>query len=306
MDRSIVQLITVFAIAAATPAGSHISRQEAPPFRAETRLVVLHATVKNSRGELLTNLGQDAFTVYENGRRQPIKVFRRDDIPVSLGLLIDNSGSMRSLRSKVEAAALAFARASNPGDEIFVVNFADKPRLDVPFTSDAARLQAGIARVDSIGGTALRDAVDLAERYEVDHAMRDRKALLVVTDGNDNASLVSMDALHQQADQHEIVIYAIGLLHDQDSSTAKRARHELDELTGRTGGIAYYPANVDEIDGVVLDLARQIRNQYTIAYAPLNQALDGSYRTIRLVVAGPEHATVRTRAGYRATPTRPT
>ena len=119
------------------------------------------ATVTNSRGELVTNLDQRAFTVEENGKRQPITLFRRDDVPISVGLLIDNSGSMRSLRAKVEAAALAFARASNPDDEIFVVNFADTVHLDVPMTADLRVLEAGIGRVDSIGGTALRDAVDL-------------------------------------------------------------------------------------------------------------------------------------------------
>ena len=133
-----------------------------PAFRAETRLVVIHATVRNPRGELVTNLAREAFTVTENGKRQPITLFRRDDIPVSLGLLIDNSGSMRTLRSKVEAAALALARASNPQDEIFVLNFNDKARIDVPFTSDVRVLEAGIARVDSIGGTAAWDAIDQA------------------------------------------------------------------------------------------------------------------------------------------------
>jgi Ca-activated chloride channel family protein len=297
--RGVFGLAVVFVVFLTTAGG-----YQTPGFRSETRLVVLHATVKNGRGELVTNLSRESFTVYENGKRQPISLFRRDDIPVSLGLIIDNSGSMRSLRSKVEAASLAFARASNPADEIFVINFADKPRLDVPFTSDIARLEAGIGRLDSIGGTAMRDAVDLAERYEIDHAARDRKALIVVTDGNDNASMVAMDQIHQQAEQHDIVIHSIGLLHDQASSSEKRARHELDDLTTRTGGVAYYPTTIDDIDGVVVDLARQIRNQYTIAYAPLNQALDGSYRTIRVVAAGPERLSVRTRAGYRATPAR--
>ena len=122
---------------------------QSPTFKAETRLVVVHATVRNARGELVTTLERDAFTVYENGKRQPISVFRRDDIPVSLGLLIDNSGSMRTLRSKVEAAALALARASNPEDEIFVLNFNDKAHVDVPFTSDVSVLEAGIASTRS-------------------------------------------------------------------------------------------------------------------------------------------------------------
>src|SRR4029077_10121514 len=150
------------AIALLTPLG--IFAQQ-PAFRADTRLVVVHATVRNARGELVTSLGRNAFTVYENGKRQPITLFRRDDIPVSLGLLIDNSGSMRTLRSKVEAAALALARASNHQDEIFVLNFNDKARIDVPFTSDVAVLEAGIARVDSIGGTAMRDAIEMAQTY---------------------------------------------------------------------------------------------------------------------------------------------
>lgn len=273
-----------------------------PSFRTETRLVVLYATVKNDRGELVTNLEQQAFNVFENGKRQPITLFRRDDIPVSIGLLIDNSGSMRAIRAKVEAAALAFARASNPQDELFVLNFADKARIDVPLTSDVRVLEAGIARVDAIGGTAMRDALDMAEGYVREHATRDRKVLVVITDGNDNASLTTIDRVERQAENSETVIDAIGLFGDAGTSTAKAGRHELDRLTDRTGGVAYYPDNIDQIDAVALALARQIRNQYTIAYAPLNQALDGSYRTIRLTVTGSGKFAVRTRPGYRVLP----
>jgi Ca-activated chloride channel family protein len=271
-----------------------------PSFRTETRLVVLHATVKNGRGELVTNLDQPAFTVFEDGKRQPITLFRRDDVPVSLGLLIDNSGSMRRLRSRVEAAALAFARASNPQDEMFVINFADKAQIDVPLTSDVRVLEASIARVDSIGGTAMRDAVGMAERYLRDHATRDRKVLVVITDGNDNASLTTVDRLRKQAEESETVIDAIGLFGDGERSKARTGRHELGALTERTGGVAYYPESIDQIESVAVALARQIRNQYTIAYSPLNQALDGSYRTIRLTVTGSDRLVVHTRPGYRA------
>ncbi len=269
-----------------------------PPFRAETRLVVVHATVRNPRGELVTNLERSAFTVYENGKRQPITLFRRDDIPVSLGLLIDNSGSMRTLRSKVEAAALALARASNPQDEIFVLNFNDKARIDVPFTSDVNVLDAGIARVDSIGGTAMRDALDMAQTYLGEHGTRDRKVLLVITDGIDNASVITRDRIEKQAEERDTVIFAVGLFGTEDR--AKPGRHELDQLAERSGGMAYYPAGIDEIGPVALEIARQIRNQYTIAYAPLNQVLDGTYRAIRVTVSAPERLSVRTRAGYRA------
>jgi VWFA-related protein len=276
---------------------------QAPPFRAETRLVVLRATVTNGRGELVTTLDQRAFTVEENGKRQPIALFRRDDVPISVGLLIDNSGSMRPLRTKVEAAALAFARASNPDDEIFVINFADKVRLDVPMTGDLRVLEAGIGRVDSIGGTALRDAVDLAEGYLQEHATRERRVLLVITDGKDNASVTSIERIRQQAEERQTTIHAIGLFNDRGAAGVSVGKHELTEMTERTGGIVYFPMSIDQVEAAALDLAHQIRNQYTIGYAPLNQALDGSFRSIRVSVAGSDHYTVHTRTGYRAVPT---
>jgi Ca-activated chloride channel homolog len=271
-----------------------------PAFHAEIRLVVVHATVRNARGEFVTSLERNAFTVYENGKRQPIMLFRRDDTPVSLGLLIDNSGSMRNLRPRVEAAALALARASNPQDEIFVLNFNDKARIDVPFTSDVHVLEGGIGRVDSIGGTAMRDAIDMAQTYLDAHAARDRKVLLVITDGIDNASVMSRDRIERQAEQRDTVIFAVGLF--GNAERVKQGRHELDQLVDRTGGMASYPSDIDEIDAVALAIARQIRNQYTIAYAPLNQKLDGTYRAIRVAASGPERLSVRTRAGYLATP----
>jgi Ca-activated chloride channel family protein len=269
-----------------------------PPFHVDTRLVVVYATVRNARGELVTGLERAAFAVFENGKRQPITLFRHDDIPVSLGLLIDNSGSMRTIRPKVEATALALAHASNPQDEIFVLNFNDKAHIDVPFTSDLGQLEAGIGRLDAIGGTAMRDAITLAQTYLNEHSTRDRKVLLVVTDGIDNASVATSDLVEKQAEQRDTVIFAVGLFSAQDR--ARQGRHELDRLSERTGGMAYYPAGIGDIDGVALEIARQIRNQYTIAYTPVNQALDGTYRTIRVTVSGANGLTVRTRAGYRA------
>jgi Ca-activated chloride channel homolog len=272
-----------------------------PMFHAESRLVVLHATVKDASGREITDLSAQAFRVYENGQRQTIALFRRDDIPVSLGLLVDNSGSMRPLRARVEAAALAFVRASNPLDEVFVVNFADKPRVDVPLTSDIGRLTAGIARVDSIGGTAMRDAVEMAEAFLGDHAAHDRRVLLVITDGRDNASTATLRDVERTAGRTDTAVYAIGVFGDPNSATAKAGRRELDQLTERSGGGAAYPATMDEVGNVVEKLARQIRSQYTIAYSPTQQALDGTYRAIRLETPGRRSLTVQTRAGYVAT-----
>jgi VWFA-related protein len=259
---------------------------------------VVQATVQNTRGELVTNLERDAFTVYENGKPQPITLFGREDVPVSIGLLIDNSGSMRSVRAQVEAAALAFARASNPRDEVFVLNFADRPRVDVPFTSDVHVLEAGIARVDSIGGTAMWDAVQVAKTY-LEGGTRNRKVLVVITDGGDDASISTADRVRRRAEQANIVIDAIGLF--GPATSAKGARHDLDQLAEHTGGIAYYPASIDHIERVALDLAQQIRNQYTLGYAPINQTLDGAYRIVKVAVTARERLVVRTRPGYRAT-----
>jgi VWFA-related protein len=263
---------------------------------------VLQATVKNGRGELVTNLGREAFTLYEDGKPQAISVFRADDVPVSLGLLIDNSGSMRRLRAKVEAAALACVRASNHDDEVFVLNFADKARIDVPFTTDVAEVERGIARVDSIGGTALRDALEMGTRYLEEHGSRERKALLVISDGKDNASTTSVDQMRKQAERHDVVVFAVGLASDEDGSVSRAGRHELDDLAELTGGVAYYTARLEDLDAIAVSIAHQIRSQYTIGYRPADRSLDGVYRKLRVVARGPERLTVRTRAGFRAAP----
>jgi Ca-activated chloride channel family protein len=284
--------------------GEVLAAQEAPRFRASVGLVVLHATVKDSRGRLVTNLDEGAFTVYENGKPQPITLFSREDVPVSMGLVLDNSGSMRLVRAQVEAAALALVGASRPRDEACVVDFADKPRLDVPWTSDLQTVRAGIARVDAIGGTAFFDAVDMAQAYVHQSASHDRKVLVVITDANDNASLTTIDHLQDTLTPSGIPVYAIGLA--RDPKTIEQGRHALDRLTKQTGGLAYYPTDVDGIGPAALEIARQIRNQYTIAYRPTNQTLDGSYRAIRVQARGAGRLTVVTRPGYSATPGAPT
>ena len=273
---------------------------QGPAFRAETRLIVLHAIVTNGRGEQKTDLDQSAFSVFEDGRRQPITLFRHDDVPVSIGVLLDNSGSMRGVRGRVEAAALAFVRASNPDDEIFVVNFADHARLDVPMTHDIHVLEGGIGRVDAIGGTALRDAVRFAEGYLRDHARWDRRALLIVTDGKDNASETTNAEIAREAERSETTAFGIGLFAGEGAS---QGRKELETITQRTGGVAYFPTDAEHVADAAVDLARQIRQQYTIGYTPTNAILDGTYRAIEVRAKGldrTERLAVRTRAGYRA------
>jgi Ca-activated chloride channel family protein len=287
---------------AAAALGISVWAQEGVPlFRADTRLVVLHATVVDKHGKLITNLQGNAFRIFEDGVEQPLKIFRREDVPVSMGIVVDNSGSMRDKRRKVEDAAMALVKASNPQDEIFIVNFNDEAYLDVDFTSDVKKLEDGVARIDSRGGTAMRDAIDLA----MDHlkkGKRDKKVLVVVTDGNDNASEISLERLIQRAQQKEVSVYTIGLLSEEERREARRAKRALDAITEATGGMAYYPKDVEDVGKFTVDVAHEIRNQYTLAYTPSKPDLDGTFRQIKVTVNAKDKPTVRTRTGYYASP----
>ena len=271
-------------------------------FRSDTRLVVLHASVTDKRGKLITNLNRNAFKIFENGKPQEVKIFRREDVPVSLGIVIDDSGSMSNKRSRVETAALEMVRNSNPQDEVFIVNFNDDAFLDVPFTNDIRKLEQGLARIDSRGGTAMRDAISMSLDYERKDAKKDKKALLIITDGNDNASNLSLEKVVARANQNDVLVYAIGLFTEEEKHEAVKARRALRELTGATGGLAFYPKEVAEVQALAVEVARDIRSQYTIAYNPTVQALDGSYRQIKVTVEAPGKPVVRTRSGYYATP----
>lgn len=281
------------------------SQDEPAVFRSDTRLVVLHASVIDRSGRLVTNLPQSAFKVYENGAEQQIKQFKREDVPVSMGVLIDDSGSMRDKRAKVSAAAVQLIKASNPLDEIFVVNFNDEAYLDVPFTNSVAKLEEGLAKIDSRGGTAMRDAITMSIDYLQQKAKRDKKVIVVVTDGNDTASNESLEKLVAKAQKSGVLIYIIGLLNEEEKREAKKAERAIKVLTDVSGGMAYYPKELVEVDRQALQVAHEIRNQYIITYTPVIQQLDGSFRQIKVVVNGPGRPMARTRNGYYATPDAP-
>ncbi len=270
-------------------------------FRTGTRLVVLYCGVFDRQGRMVTDLPQSAFKIYENKAEQSIRVFRREDIPISLGLVIDNSGSMRTKRQKVEAAAVRLVKASKRNDEVFIVNFNDEAYLDVTFTPEIKKMEEGVARIDSRGGTALRDAVSMSIDYLRTEAKKEKKVLLVVTDGNDTASVgITLEKLVEKAEKSGVLIYAIGILGDEDRREAKKAQRAMNALTKASGGASYYPESTESVDSVADQVANDIRNQYVIAYSPALQALDGTYRQIK-VNAGSRFS-VRTRTGYYATP----
>lgn len=272
--------------------------QDETVFRSDTRLVVLHATVLDKDGNRVTDLPRSAFHIFENGVEQQLKVFRREDAPVSLGFLIDDSGSMINRRDKVAAAAMSLLHASRADDEVFVLHFNEKAYLDTEFTTDRAKLERGLNTFDSRGATAMRDALRLAIEHMERKAAEDKKVLVVVTDGEDNSSRVDRDFIVRSAQQSGVIIYAIGLLTDIDDDRTQAARRELDALTRATGGKAFYLNNAGETDGAAQEIAREIRNQYTLAYSPTDEQLDGTYRKIQVQAGG--SLTVRTRSGYYA------
>jgi Ca-activated chloride channel family protein len=309
ISTSVVSLVVLALKAQQTtppPAAPPISQEETgTTFRSDTRLVVLHTTVMDKNGHLVNDLTRDAFTDYENNAPQPIKSFKHEDVPVSMGLIIDNSGSMRDKRAKVETAALTLVKDSNKDDEVFVVNFNDEAFLDNPhgkdFTNNLKELEEALTRIDSRGGTAMRDAIRMSIDHLKEKSKKDKKVLVVVTDGNDNSSVISLENLVKASQQSEVLIYAVGLLSEEERREAKRAERALNDLAQATGGESFFPKEVSEVERIAHTVARDIRSQYTIQYTPTNQAMDGSFRAIKVAVKAPGNPTARTRNGYYAT-----
>jgi VWFA-related protein len=206
----------------------------------------------------------------------------------------------------VAAAALGMVKASNKDDEVFVVNFNDDAYLDLPhgedFTNNIADMEEALSHIDSRGGTAMRDAISMSIDHVKQKGHRDKKVLVVVTDGNDNSSNITLELLVKAAQQSEVLIYAVGLLSDEEKREAMHAKRALEELAAATGGETFFPKDLSEVDRYTQEVARDIRSQYTIAYSPVNTAMDGSYRQIHVAVNAPGHPSVRTRSGYYATP----
>ena len=204
------------------PAQPPAKADDGAVFVSNTRLVVLHATVLDKNGHLVTNLPKTAFQVYENEALQSIKDFKREDVPVSMGLIVDNSGSMRDKREKVKDAALALVKDSNTQDEVFVVNFNDEAFLDTKdFTSNIKDMEEALSKIDSRGGTAMRDAIRMSIDEAKEKGKRDKKVLVMVTDGNDNSSLISLENLVRASQQSGILIYTIGLLSEEEHREAE-------------------------------------------------------------------------------------
>lgn len=292
------------------PPPESFSKNQQNPYaiKAQVNLVVLHVSVFNDRHSFVPGLKEPNFRVFEDKVQQKLAVFKQEDVPVSFGLVIDDSGSMRDKRPEVNTAALTFVKTSNPEDQGFVVNFNDDYYLDTPhaFTSNLQEMKDALNRIDSRGSTALYDAV-IGSLYHLKKGARDKKVLLVVTDGEDNASRHSLENTVEEAQRSNALIYTIGLFSNDDmrhnKRAMKKARRALQDLAKATGGLAFFPENVNDTEAICTQIAHDIRNQYTLGYYPTNAARDGSFRTVQVEVNAPRSygkLTVRTRTGYYA------
>jgi VWFA-related protein len=297
-------------------AGQQVPRDNTGGFRlnVDVNLVELPVSVIDKEGNVVEGLTQKNFQVFENNTPQDITLFKHEDIPISLGLVIDSSGSMRNKKERVHSAALSFVRASNPDDETFVVAFDDQAWLQQDFTGSIGDLVDALDGLDPRLETAMFDAIYLS----VDHVKKGRlnkKALLVISDGEDTASKWGFNKVLEHVQQSkDVTIYTVGILDENDSrsgglfglgrSPQKKAREALREIAELSGGQAFFPKSIDEIMEICERIARDLRNQYTIGYSPKNDEEDGTWRTVRVSLTNlPRNAgnpKVTTRQGYFA------
>jgi Ca-activated chloride channel family protein len=265
--------------------------------------VLLTCAAVDEKGRLVTDLSRGDFHVWEDGVPQTTTSFAHQDQPVSLGILVDNSGSMLDKRAAVNAATLNLLRASNPLDKTFIVNFSDRAFLDQGFTSDIGALDRGLSHFDSKGTTALYDAVAVSADELANHGKLPKQVLLVITDGADNASRTDLEqAIRRVQNLGGPVVYTIGLLFGDEKEESEKARTALEKLSRETGGIAYFPRSLQDVDSITAEVARDIRDQYTIGYRSTKAASLGGYRTVRVEANAQKRGKliVRTRKGYYA------
>lgn len=265
--------------------------------------VQLNASVLDGSGRSVQTLTQSAFHVYEDGVPQTITSFRHEDLPVSIGLLIDSSGSMYDKRAAVDKASLDLVKLSNPQDEEFLVDFSSEAFIDQDFTSSLEKLQQGLGYIKSSGGTAAYDALVASADYLTKNSKNTKQVLIIITDGEDNASSSTLEqAIRRIQDLDGPIVYCVGLLfgEDTDKRESRHAKRVLEEISEQTGGVAYFPKSLKDVDSIAAQVATDIRTQYTIAYRSTNPPSNGGYRKVHVEAKdkGFGRLDVRTRTGY--------
>jgi Ca-activated chloride channel family protein len=309
MKRRMIQKSLLFTLLVLIAMPSVLISQVAPqtnqvgPYaiRRNVDLVVLQATVRDRKGAPISGLNKENFQVSEDKVPQQIESFSHEDVPVTVGLVIDNSGSMRPKRNDVIAAAMAFVRSSNPADQIFVVNFNEHVSMglpaNLPFTNNASQLETALSRNAISGMTALYDAI-AAGLEQLRKGKWDKKVLIVLSDGGDNASKRTLAQALSMVNQSNAVIYTMGIFDENDED---RNPHVLKQLSSASGGEAFFPGTLHDILPFCEQIAHDIRSQYTITFVPTNKKRDGSYRKIQVQAretSGGRRLSVITRSGY--------
>jgi len=284
------------------PLGARQQNEAAPVFKAESELVVLHVNVFNAHSDAVPNLSEQAFQVSEDDVLQRITFFSNEDVPVAVGLVVDNSGSMIARRAMVLAGTKAFASSSHPEDEVFAIVFNEHIRHGLPaamaFTQSAPQIEAAVTKFPPGGRTALHDAV-IEGLEHLEEASHQKRVLIVLSDGDDNASTHSADVMLERAARSNALIYTI--------STAELGSGDgnsklLKKLAQRSGGAAYSPTSEREVVEAFREIAGNIRRGYSIGYVPTNTSHDGRYRRVKVSVHAPGHKnlSVIARNGYLA------
>jgi Ca-activated chloride channel homolog len=305
-NASVLSLLLLIglAVSAEPQRPTAIETQGPQPYQLSVNvdLVVLNAMVRDGKGRIATDLSEQNFQVYEDGVRQSIRLFRHEDIPVTVGLVVDHSGSMRPKLADVIAAARTFVQFSSPEDQMFVVNFNEKVTLglpdNLPLSNRSEDLTGAIANAPTTGMTALYDAM-VEARKRLKTGIPEKKVLIVISDGGDNASAHTLAEVVKMAEQSNVMVYTIGIF---DAGDPDRNPSVLRRLAGVTGGEAFFPREHNDVVAICERIARDIRHQYTIGYHSTAAARPGAYLTIRVAAAAPGHGklAVRARSGYMA------
>lgn len=289
---------------------SQASAQREPPVKVDVDLVLVNASVSDRKGSAVTGLDKSHFQVWEDKVEQDIRYFSAEDVPVSMGIVFDISGSMRNKFAVARDAVLRFLQTGGPEDEYALIEFSDRPQLAQDFTSDIKEFQSRIALASPSGYTALYDAVYMGvERLR--HRPNRRKALLLVTDGEDNRSHYNFNDVKELAKEADVQLFAIGIpgypglqlgtsMIDARKGNRVPGQDVLEELVGLAGGQAFFTRDVRELDGICQKISDNLRNEYVIGYAPTNTIKDGRWRKLHLKVNDTSHVSVHARSGYYA------
>jgi Ca-activated chloride channel family protein len=281
------------------------SRPNASPqnstIKVDVDLTLVNATVVDPESRIVTGLEARNFQVWEDKVEQKIEYFSREDSPISLGIIFDVSGSMKERISASRDAAATFLKMSNPQDEYFLIEFSSEPRITEDFTSDISKLQNRLTFTSIKGKTAMYDAIYLGLE-KLKHGANPRKALLLITDGEDNHSRYSASDIKELIKERDVQIYAIGILGFEFGKGHPR-RTAIEELSEISGGQALFPNSVDELEDISVKIGAELKNQYILGYRSTNESQDGKWRRIRVKVHPPArlpHVTVRAKSGYYA------